>query len=292
MEKIIGALVVLYNPDYDNFISALKALEPQVDGVCIVDNSIISHSSWFDGNPKVLYVSMGKNVGIAAAQNVGISKLHEAGYRYVLFSDQDSIAFPDLVDRLYTAHRQLSLAGIAVATVGCQAIDTATGYRYDSRNVKTIREFTLGERRYVHVDYVQSSMSLTSMETLRLVGGMDEALFIDGVDSEWCWRAFSKQGLKTLLVPDAAIYHTLGHGGHMVFHKFVTIPASFRMFYQYRNYFWLLRRNYVPLRWKIRNCIKYIVKVPYYSLLCKPRVENLKCIFHGAYSGIFTIPKS
>ena len=45
MEKKIGALIVLYEPDYSGFISTFDSLKSQVDGFCIVDNSTVSHLS-------------------------------------------------------------------------------------------------------------------------------------------------------------------------------------------------------------------------------------------------------
>ena len=288
MAKKIGALIVLYEPDLSGFKSTLDSLLSQVDGICIVDNSIESHLLWFEGKDNVIYLPLLKNIGIAAAQNIGIEKLRDAGYEYILFADQDSIAFPDLVEKLYTAYQLLIKNGYKISIVGCKAIDTDKGFVYNSNNVKKYHQFDICGREFVHVDYVRNSISLTKIDTINLVGGMDEQLFIDGVDCEWCWRAKYKFGLMTISVNDAYIYHSLGHDGHKVLNKFVTIPSSFRLFYQYRNYFWLLRRNYVPLRWKVRNGVKYIINVPYMSLICAPRLKNLVSISKGVFCGMFT----
>lgn len=286
MAKKIGALIVLYEPDVSGFKSTFDSLLSQVDGFCIVDNSIESHSSWFEGMDNVIYLPLFKNIGIAAAQNIGIEKLRDAGYEYILFADQDSIAFPDLVEKLYSAYQLLVNNGFKISIVGCKAIDKEKGFVYNSNNVQKYRQFDICGRVFVHVDYVRNSISLTKIDIIDKVGGMDEQLFIDGVDCEWCWRAKCKFGLMTISVNDAYIYHSLGHNGFKVLNKFVTIPASFRLFYQYRNYFWLLRRDYVPLRWKVRNGIKYIVKVPYMTLFVPPRLSNLKNICRGVIDGI------
>ena len=292
MTKNIGALIVLYEPNFTSFKSTFDSLLFQVDGYCIVDNSRVSHSAWFIDMPNVIYVPLLKNIGIAEAQNIGIAKLREVGYKYILFADQDSIAFPNLVEKLFSAHQLLKENGLKIATVGCNAIDTRTGVTYHNHNVKKTHHYRLCERDFFHVDFVRNSMSLTDIKTLNTVGGMDKELFIDGVDSEWCWRAMSKHGLITIWVNDAYIYHSLGHNGHKIFNRLVTIPSCSRLFFQYRNYFWLLRRGYVPFRWKIRNGVKYIVKIPYYTLMCTPRFKNLTQIAKGLYFGIFTKPKN
>ena len=291
MEKKIGALIVLYEPDYSGFISTFDSLKSQVDGFCIVDNSTVSHLSWFMSNENVIYVPLLKNIGIAAAQNIGIAKLHNAGYSHILFADQDSIAFHNLVDNLFSAFGLLLENGFKIAIVGCNAIDTKTGLTYKSNNVNKYNHYVINGRDFTHVDYVRSSISLTNFDIIDYVGGMDEGLFIDGVDCEWCWRATSKFGLLSICVNDAFIYHSLGHNAHKVLNKLVTIPSSSRLFYQYRNYFWLLRRNYVPLRWKVRNGFKYILKVPYLSLGCAPRLKNFVSIVNGIVCGLFTKPK-
>lgn len=286
MAKKIAALIVLYEPEKESFTLTYNALALQVDGFCIVDNSKENHNRWFDNSNNVIYIPLQENAGIASAQNIGIKALMKAGYEMILFSDQDSIASPDLVEKLYSAHNLLKSNDIPIATLGCYAVDKATGIQYSSKNIIKKETINIEGRKFTVVDYLRCSMTLTDIRVLNEVGGMDETLFIDGVDCEWCWRAFDKNNKKTILVEDAFIYHSIGHGSHKVINRLVTIPSSFRLFYQYRNYLWLIRRNYVPMRWKVRNGFKYIVKIPYYSLFCSPRVKNLKNIVNGIIAGI------
>ena len=70
---MIGAIVVLYNPDFNVTSKALESLMRQVDRVCVVDNSLSEHSEELKKYINIEYISLEKNVGIAAAQNIAIT---------------------------------------------------------------------------------------------------------------------------------------------------------------------------------------------------------------------------
>lgn len=283
-EMKIGAVIVLYEPILNMLTKTLDALMPQVDMVCMVDNSNTDNSLWFASLPSILYIPLKKNIGIAAAQNLGIKELMRQGCSHILFSDQDSVMAENTVKQLYSAICDLQEKGISIATVGTAAINSRTGKRYPSRAIhKGMLE--KNGRLYEEVDYVRCSVSLTPVISLKAVGGMEEPLFIDGVDSEWCWRA-AKHQLRTFIVDDAVIYHNLGLKDKKIGNKDITIPSSFRMYYQYRNYFKLISREYVPIRWKIKNGFKYLFKIPYYSLICTNRKQNFQQLCKGIKDGI------
>lgn len=279
----IGAVIVLYDPEHDKIEETLGSLSNQVDEICLIDNSSSSHSSWFPRWRNLKYIYLGENKGIALAQNVGIRELQSLSCDYILFSDQDSKAMPTLVYSLLKVHSKLSQEGINVATVGTVAINERTGKKYPFRH-RVFQKRTIGNSSILEVDYVRNSMSLTSSEVLNVVGTMDVSLFIDGVDSEWCWRARVK-GYRTFISEDSIIYHCLGKDDRHLLSKEITIPSPNRLFYQYRNFLWLLRRGYVPLRWKLKNFIKYLIKIPYYSLSCSPRGAYFGSIMSGIGAG-------
>ena len=279
----IGAVIVLYAPEQDKIEETVGALNNQVDEICLIDNSSSTHSSWFLNRRNLKYIYLGKNKGIAFAQNVGIRELQNLSCDYILFSDQDSKAMPTLVDSLLKVHSQLSQEGINVATVGTVAINERTGKKYPFRH-KVFQEMVLDNTSIIEVDYVRNSMSLTSSEVLNIVGFMDNSLFIDGVDSEWCWRARVK-GYRTFISEDSIIYHCLGKDDRRLLTKEITIPSPNRLFYQYRNFLWLLHRGYVPLRWKLKNFAKYLIKIPYYSLFCSPGGAYFRNIMSGIGAG-------
>ena len=62
-------------------------------------------------------------------------------------------------------------------------------------------------------------------------------------------------------------------------------------YYQYRNYIKLVQRNYVPFRWKIINFVKYLIKIPYYTIFINGRLKYLKYILIGIAHGLFNDKK-
>ena len=290
-----AAVMVLYNPDWDVTTRAINMLLPQVDHLCLIDNSPdADHSARFKENPDISYFPLGRNAGIAAAQNVGVGRISKMGYDYILFSDQDSEAPLDVVEKLLTASEELESRGVRVAAVGTRAFNKVTGtiYRENSKHVDNDNK--RGEQmRQICSDLdvteyysVRSSISLISTRVMKEVGEFDESLFIDGVDHEWCWRAWHKSGRRSFIVEKARIDHMLGEGDREVMGEKVSIPSPFRVYYQFRNYLWLRKRKYVPSYWKKQQGMRYMLKALYYPIMVAPRHKYLKNIFRGVREGL------
>lgn len=292
---MICAIIVLYNPDFSILSKGLKQLLPQVDKVCIVDNSTSSHEKELVGyKQKIHYVPLLKNVGIAAAQNIGIRYCLENGFDYIVFSDQDSILSEGVIEKLYEAYQCLSANGYKIAAVGTRAINRQTGKPYPpkSKEFQKIKAGSIKNASDLTECYsVISSISLISTISFVEIGGFDESLFIDGVDHEWCWRAWHKAKLRSFIVEDAQISHQLGEGDRKIGTKDIAIASAFRVYYQFRNYLWLCRKEYTPSFWKRKHLIKYIIKFFYFPLFVYPQKKYAKNIIHGIYDGLFKYNK-
>ncbi|VCV76180.1 hypothetical protein BANRA_01836 [Escherichia coli] len=71
-----------------------------------------------------------------------------------------------------------------------------------------------------------------SREAWRVVGPFCEKLFIDWVDTEWCWRALANN-MIIVQTPSVIISHELGYGQKIFAGRSVTIHNSFRNFIKY-----------------------------------------------------------
>lgn len=284
MDNKTGAVMVLYRPDMKQTLAAAESLAGQVDELCIVDNTPgDSQGAVFAHLPSVSYIHLGDNRGLAAAQNVGIRHLENHKIDYILFSDQDSLPPADMVARLLKAHRGLESAGIKVAAVGPMPLQRTTGKpTFDKWNLRFKRNS--GGIEVMCMDYIISSGSLMRSATLKLVGPMLESLFIDGIDSEWCWRASHFHNLQSFIIPEITMTHMMGEDKGE--HHSIRIPTPFRVYYQFRNYFRLLSYPHTPTWWKVKNGIKYAVKTIYYPLFMKPRAQFAKRIAAGIRDGI------
>lgn len=285
----IGAIIILYNPDIEQTLHSLNVLLPQVDKVYLIDNSRKSNEDRIPQNAKIKYIPLYNNTGIAAAQNTGIRCLVGDRCDFVLFSDQDSIAEPDTVGKLLDTYTFLKSEGIKTGGVGTRAVNIKTGMPYPSKSKeydkvtikKNGRQYTTATR----CSYIRSSISLIETGNFQHAGMFDEKLFIDGVDNEWCWRA-SKKGYRFYIAENARIRHMLGKESRKIGNKDISISSEFRIYYQFRNYIWLFRRNYVPFWWKFRHFFKYAVKAVYFPLFVKPRTVYARQIARGIKDGL------
>lgn len=140
----------------------------------------------------------------------------------------------------------------------------------------------------VEADFVISSGSLMPVSVLDDIGPMDENLFIDHVDTEWCLRAQSK-GYRLFGVPGARMVHTLGDSRKRIwFLRRRNVPhhSPFRYYYILRNSILLQRRKYIPLKWRFAELLRSVRVVIFYGLFPANRLQCLQYMFKGIWHGL------
>lgn len=274
MEKV-GIIIVLYKSESLNY-ETIKERERTF--IILVDNTPDMDLNLSRDN--VIYLPQKANLGIAKAQNIGIEKAKELGCTSVLFFDQDSMPTADLVDHLIDDFNTLKAKGMPVAAVGPIIVDKATGETYKSRgrNLDGFRE----------TKSIISSGMTTDMSVLGQVGGMENSLFIDLVDHEWCWRARSR-GLKIYISQSVKLPHSVGQSIKSFMGFPIIVSSPFRYYYSYRNALVMMRRRYVPIMWKCKTIIRQVFLL-FYIALCNvyrgKRHEIYKNIFRGIKDSI------
>lgn len=291
----ICAVVITYHPDPVQLEKLVKRTLRQVSCLVIVDNgsstqeiSVVQSLSQDPLIKGLSVIELGKNLGVATAQNRGISWAEENLCDYVLFLDQDSIPSEDMVSCLLSAYTRLSHT-YNVAAVGPVYKDAITGNR--AIFTETGFVWSSGKRHpagCITTDILISSGSLTHRSVFKQVQAMDESLFIDNVDTEWCLRAKAK-GYQSFGVPDAILNHSLGEMTYTIwFGRWRHVPQHkpFRYYYMFRNCLILYRRAYIPLQWKIRSLIKMIYLLVF-GIICMPeRYKRLNMIVRGISDGV------
>ena len=291
----IHAIVVTYNPDLYVLSREFELVIPQVDKIWLIDNaSSSSLATWVDDlglHDKLELVQMSANLGLGAAQNAGIQLARSAGATHVLILDQDSQPMPDMVDRLLTASNQLQSAGVPVAALAPVYADSATGPASGFVRLGWLvfkKQTVLPGQDVVEADFVISSGSLIPVSVLDDIGPMDESLFIDHVDTEWCLRAQSK-GYKLFGVPGARMVHTLGDRRTRIwFLRWRNVPyhSPFRYYYILRNSLLMQRRPYMPLKWRVAELIRCCRVVCFYGLFAPQRRACLRMMWRGIVDGL------
>lgn len=293
----ICAVVVTWMPDLNRLKQVLSALVVQVDAVMIIDNasaSIISDSIISDKhNCHVEIERLPSNKGLAAAQNIGITKANKLGYSHVILFDQDSVPAPNMVAVLLSAELKLLAKGVRVGAVGPSCIDQRNQQRLPfckitkyGQVIKTYSSSDAGGALFCRADFLISSGSLLRLSVLNKIGLMDESLFIDSIDIEWCYRA-ENLGYKCFGIFDAELDHRLGDaiisffGGRFQRH----IHCGVRLESMMRNRVILYKKSYIPWRWKQADLLRLIGKFFLFSLFVAPRWSNCKYMFAGIIAG-------
>src|SRR5580698_1011792 len=119
---MISAVVVLYYPRLESLELLLRSVTGQVSMVFLVDNtpqpSPETEAIANDFNSNIYYIPMLRNIGIYAAQNIGIERSIAASCSHVLILDQDSVLSPNMVGSLLAGEAALLDQGQKVAAVG------------------------------------------------------------------------------------------------------------------------------------------------------------------------------
>jgi len=286
----VCAIVVIYRPDPVLLRELLDAVTPQVDQVVVVDNTPLEAA---DRNPaissKAVVLDQGGNLGLAAAQNVGIDWARQHGFRHVLLLDQDSTPGEGMVASLLDALARLGQAG-PVAAVGPRFHDLR-GDR-DAPFVRLGFPFNRKlwcerEGQVVACDFLISSGALIPMAALDAIGPMDAGLFIDNVDLEWSFRARAR-GFSLYGVCAATMHHRLGDARHALPLRLgkVVVHGPVRLYYMMRNRVRLYRMPHTPGIWVAQDVPRLLVKLFLFGVLIGPRPRNLRFMLRGLADGV------
>ncbi|MBJ2128102.1 glycosyltransferase family 2 protein [Alteromonas sp. IB21] len=252
---ITGIVIVLFNPDVNHVSGILEAFPSSEWDVVLVDNSPVRTQSF--ASSQVKYIHFPENVGIAKAQNVGLEALFDHGVEYAFLLDQDSFFSPviarELLSQFLALEKSCPIAAIG-PSIHCQFSDCVEqGVLQKGKQVSDSLK---------QVKQIIASGMLISHRAFKKVGGKENALFIDGVDHEWCWRARAK-GMVIYQSLSACMPHRQGDNRIKVCGVTFKQGAPIRLYYQFRNVLILARRPYVPLYWKLRHVfaipLRYIV---------------------------------
>ncbi|MGH9561898.1 MAG: glycosyltransferase family 2 protein [Terracidiphilus sp.] len=291
--KVIAAIIVLYYPGRDALNRLLRSVIDQVDMVFLVDNTpapsqdVVMLAAKFA--PRANYIPLKENLGIAAAQNVGIEKSVAAGCSHVLLLDQDSALHGGMVEGLLAAEAALLRDGKEVAAMAPQFIDeksqkpsAAIRHRYFSIQKLQLDPYSADP---VEADHVIASGSVIRISVLQRIGQMREDLFIDWVDIEWCMRARS-QGFHSYYAPNVAMKHSVGDSIVTVLGRDVHLHNDLRNYYMIRNAIYLYRLKSMGWKWKINFAPRIPCYIVLYPILSRHKLQNFQYVVRALWDGI------
>lgn len=289
---IIVAVVVTYHPD--RMISEeLTALVGQVSRVLVVDNGSgdkeLGFLEYSGERPPTELIRLGMNRGVGAAHNVGIRRARELGASHVMLMDQDSLPRPDMVKKLLAAEQALLDRGQKVGAVGPVYHDPRLSKSWPFFRVSRfgVRAYECSGEPHVPCDLLISSGTLIRMSVLGEVGLMNEAYFLEHVDTEWSLRArFAGYSLHG--VCDARMNHHLGNATARIplTRRRVQLYPPYRHYYTFRNSLLLWRERHAVLPWKLNEIKRLLARLLFFPLFVAPRMERLRFMLLGLWHGL------
>lgn len=295
---ILATITVTFHPDPLQMEAQLSALPADAIKV-IVDNAsplpIFSDiESLAARTPNVHVLRNDTNLGLAAAINRGMKALAEQCSipRFMLLLDQDSVPQPGSIAALLDAFEQLQAAGHAVGCVGPLLMDSDTGLTHgfhQSTRWRWTRAYpSPAQATPIPCTNLNGSGTLAPVALFQQLGGLDETLFIDHVDTEWSFRILA-HGYGLWGVPRAVFNHSMGQAS-MRFWLFGwrvwPVRSPLRHYYLYRNAAILMRRSYVPFVWKAWAVAKLLLTAVVMAATGPKRGQQIKNMWQGIRQGL------
>lgn len=293
----VVAIVVTYQPSLHELIAVLQSTSAQVDEVVVVDNTPSPNPNLLECCPGIKnlhLVTLGDNLGIAYAHNVGIEWAYERKADYVLLLDQDSRPSPGMVDLLMRNLATENINKLKVAGVGPAYEDPRTGIRsyfMVSRFGFPFRykpEKKHAPKELVTVSFLISSGSLIPMRAILAIGGKRSNYFIDHVDTEWCLRARAS-GYKLVGEHRALMAHSLGDEVKrfwFFYMRSVAYHSPLRDYYAFRNSLLMLHDVQVSLIWRLFMLSRMVQLSLYFLIFARQRRERLWLMLLGLCHGL------
>ena len=272
-----------YNPDVDNLLNLCHKLQDNNNSIFLIDNTEECYIKGFPARVSCTLISLGRNTGIALAQNVGIKEAIKRGAEVIVFFDQDSKIEDDFLSFL--------LASVTARSPQVYApvyFDQAKGYEFPSMKLNRFGILTKvykgNKVKPYDADVVISSGMAITKEAFDIVGLMDEDFFIDYVDTEWCLRCRSKN-IPIKIIPDAIMKHSIGESSKNLGFIRIFTHSPVRSYYLIRNSFHFLKKKHVPLLLGLKEFSSLIVHQIILLLFLKNRGVYLKEYYRAINDG-------
>lgn len=275
-EIMLLAGIVLYNPNIGRLKENLSAITPQVDKVILVDNgsnNFICIEGIINQYENIVLINNSENLGVARALNQIMDRANEFEAMWVLTLDQDSICSPDLI-RKYEIYTDVD----GVASISCQITDRNFEYEnYEGNDI-------------IFIQSCITSGNYIKISVWKKLEGFDENLFIDKVDTDYCFRLVHK-GWKILQIPYKGMLHEVGKNTRTIyaFGKKITVfnHSAFRVYYLIRNQIYFARKHKNNLG--SRSYYRYIrtawARIFVYLIWENEKIEKMKAWKKGIIDG-------
>jgi rhamnosyltransferase len=221
--------------------------------------------------PGVTLLALEHNTGVASGLNRAAHWARAKGLFGIIVFDQDSKPSRGFASALWATHERNPQA----AVIGSRVVEAGreeSGYRWVRRNPRwpvVFQRVACDGTDLSGVTMVISSGSLIELETWNRLGGFDEGLFIDYVDTDYCLKVI-RSGRSIAVAAAATLSHRLGARapGRILGRDLRPMHhAPFRHYYIARN--------------RVRIWRRHALAVPHWALfdLCFAGLNGFRVLF-------------
>jgi rhamnosyltransferase len=278
----VAAVVTAFEPG-PALEKAVRSVVGQVAHVVVVDDGSDGGASALEACRELgaTVVRHDTNRGIGAALNTGVHAVRrlDPAPTHVLTLDQDSALPPGFVAGLSAAEGAARDAGVRVGMTSPGVISTVR-----RGGVGAAAAFERGG------EPIQSGL-LVPAGVLDAVGGFDDDLVIDGVDTDF-WLRARDLGFTAVVAPAVTLEHRLGNplvlpGGRRLP---LTVANEFRYYYQWRNLVHLVRRHgRRHPRWAAGATLRAVRHLVIVTVLAPGREGRLREAYAGLRAGLRSV---
>lgn len=252
-----------------------------------IDDSVLRLKKMFQS---IEYIYNEENLGFSGGCNAGIRKAIKLGADHILLLNNDTIVHPDMLNNLMRHIKpDIGIASGKIYYLDDQNKMWYNGgridfYRLEGVPLKKSKEsFSKSNASSIEVNFISGCFMYLSKRTIEKIGYLDEALFAQYEDIDYCIRAI-KKSVKMLYIPDAIIWHkvsaSFGTGEAIIKYK------PFTYYLKIRNKLILIRRytngykTIVAVFMQLPKYVKYLC-----GFLFLLRIDELKFSIKGVKDG-------
>jgi rhamnosyltransferase len=225
----IASVVILYKPAQD-IIDNILSYSSFVQTIYVIDNTEVQDkliTGQINQLSHCVILHDAENRGIAERLNQAARLAKNAGFSWLLTMDQDS-SFPAEAIKAYINCIDSYSSKESVAVFGVQ-FDLSVLQSRNCHAEETSRLITSG--------------SVVNLDLFSVTGGFHEPLFIDEVDTEYCYRSILS-GYRIICFRNIFLQHQLGIlSEHRSLKDFKTsrrsLHSPLRLYYMTRNFLYI-----------------------------------------------------
>jgi len=246
----VGVVVLTWNGrdlTLDCLRSLLQCTYPSFC-VYVVDNAsedgtLEAVETEHGGDPRVVAIQNGENLGFAEGNNVGTRRAIADGMDYVLLLNNDTEVDPEFLAPLVEAMEADPNIGVTTSMIYFHGTDRqiwSFGVRMDRNTGVGMpiggREVDRGQfRGAIECDYATGCGLMVRRDVVKKIGYLDPDYFYLAEDADYCFRA-ADAGYRVFAIPTSIIWHKVTaslKGGE---------EAPMRLYFRARNRLLLVKK--------------------------------------------------